>query len=213
MKIKSVRNSYKKRKKILSEESVRNNPFEQFSIWMGEVLNFGLIEPNAMILSTASLDALPTSRTVLLKEFSENGFVFYTNYQSAKAKDLSENPYASLLFLWLPLQRQVRITGKVKKVSRAVSRKYFVSRPKDSQIGAWASHQSSVIPNRFYLDARFEFFNKKFKNRSVPLPPFWGGYRLIPNSFEFWQGRNSRLHDRIKYTLVKKKWKIERLSP
>lgn len=199
--------------KELNEESVSSDPIKQFSVWMNEAIESNLREPNAMILATSSKEGIPSARTVLLKGFDEKGFVFYTNYKSSKAKDLEENSFASLLFLWLELERQVRIGGKVEKVSRKVSENYFHSRPRDHQLGAWASKQSSVISNRQVLETQFEEMKNRFENREIPLPPFWGGYLVKPHRIEFWQGRESRLHDRICYKLIDSKWKIERLSP
>lgn len=199
--------------KVLSENSVLSDPISQFSVWMNEAIESNLLEPNAMILSTANKNGIPSARTVLLKGFDEKGFVFFTNYMSAKAKDLGENPNTALLFLWLELERQIRITGKVEKLSNEESEKYFSSRPRESQLGAWASKQSSVIANRKVLEEQYEDMKRKFDGKEIPLPPFWGGYRVNPQRIEFWQGRESRLHDRICYTLDAGKWKIERLSP
>jgi len=209
--ISNPRNTYSL--KELSEESVSSNPIEQFTIWMNEAIESKLLEPNAMILATASKKGIPSARTVLLKGFDEKGFVFYTNYKSSKARDLDENPNAALLFLWAELERQIRISGKVVQVSREVSENYFHSRSREHQLGAWASWQSRVLENRNELEKRFEEMKKRFEDKEIPLPPFWGGYRVIPNRIEFWQGRESRLHDRICYTLIDGKWKIERLSP
>ena len=209
--ISNPRNTYSL--KELSEESVSSNPIEQFTIWMNEAIESKLLEPNAMILATASKKGIPSARTVLLKGFDEKGFVFYTNYKSSKARDLDENPIAALLFLWAELERQIRISGKVVQVSREVSEHYFHSRPREHQLGTWASWQSRVLENRNELEKRFEEMKKRFEDKEIPLPPFWGGYRVIPNRIEFWQGRESRLHDRICYTLIDGKWKIERLSP
>ena len=183
------------------------------SLWLDEAISSNLIDPNAMILATANKNRIPSARTVLLKGFDEKGFVFFTNYESAKTKELEENSFASLLFLWLELERQVRITGKTEKVSREESEKYFLTRPQESQLGAWASKQSEVIPNRKILENQFEEIKKRFENKEIPLPPFWGGYKVIPERIEFWQGRESRLHDRICYSSEKGKWKIERLLP
>jgi len=199
--------------KELSESTVFLDPTKQFSIWMNEAIKSDLLEPNAMILATASKEGIPSARTVLLKGFDKRGFVFYTNYESSKSKNLGENPIASLLFFWVELERQVRITGKVEKVSQADSEAYFISRPRESQLGAWASKQSSVITSREVLEKKFEGMKEKFEGKEIPLPPFWGGYRVIPQRIEFWQGRENRLHDRISYTLHAGKWKIERLSP
>jgi pyridoxamine 5'-phosphate oxidase len=199
--------------KELTESIVDPNPYIQFSHWFNEVLKSDLKEPNAMILSTASSKGIPSVRTVLLKKFDEEGFVFFTNYTSHKAKDLNENPNAEILFLWLELERQVRISGKVEKVSSEESEEYFHSRPTNSQVGAWASKQSSVIPNREFLQEKFTEYAEKYKDGKIPLPPFWGGFRVKPLEFEFWQGRESRLHDRICYQRKKDKWEIVRLSP
>ncbi len=199
--------------KELTESIVDPNPFTQFSHWFNELLKSDVIEPNAMILATASAEGIPSARTVLLKKFDEAGFVFFTNYESHKAQDLAANPNAEILFVWLDLERQVRIRGKVEKVSSEESAEYFHSRPTNSQIGAWASKQSSIIPGREYLEGKFRETAHRYKEGNIPLPPFWGGFRLIPDEFEFWQGRESRLHDRIGYRKKGKLWEIVRLSP
>ncbi len=199
--------------KELTENIVDPNPFTQFSHWFNELLKSDVKEPNAMVLATASAERIPSARTVLLKKFDETGFVFFTNYESHKARDLTVNPNAEILFVWLELERQVRIRGKVEKVSSEESEEYFHSRPTNSQIGAWASKQSSVIPNREFLAEKFRETAEKYKDGIIPLPPFWGGFRLIPNEFEFWQGRESRLHDRISYRRKGDNWEIVRLSP
>ncbi len=199
--------------KELTENIVDPNPFIQFSHWFNELLKSDVREPNAMVLATASVGGIPSARTVLLKKFDEEGFVFFTNYESHKAKDLTDNPNAEILFVWLDLERQVRIRGKVERVASKESAEYFHSRPTNSQIGAWASKQSSVIPDREFLEERFRETAEKYKNGKIPLPPFWGGFRLIPDEFEFWQGRESRLHDRISYRLKQNVWEIVRLSP
>ncbi len=199
--------------KELTENIVDPNPFVQFSHWFNELLKSDVTEPNAMVLATASADGIPSARTVLLKKFDEEGFVFFTNYESHKAKDLMANPKAQILFLWLELERQVRVSGKVERVSLQESEEYFHSRPTNSQIGAWASKQSSVIPDREYLEEKFKETAERYKDGEIPLPPFWGGFRLIPEEFEFWQGRESRLHDRINYRSKGKIWEIVRLSP
>ena len=208
-------NNFRKEYKLskLSEESVSLNPFEQFKIWFDEILKIDLIEPNAMILATANKKAKPSARVVLLKSFDENGFVFFTNYKSRKGKEFKVNPTASLLFFWPELERQVRIEGKVKFASREESKVYFHSRSRDSQIAAWVSAQSSVIPDRNFLESKFAELKSKFGNNEIPIPDYWGGYRLIPGTFEFWQGRENRLHDRICYRFKNKKWKIFRLAP
>src|SRR4030065_2440114 len=166
--ISNPRNTYSL--KELSEESVSSNPIEQFTIWMNEAIELKLLDPNAMTLATASKEGIPSARTVLLKGFDERGFVFYTNYESTKAKDLDENPNAALLFLWIELERQVRISGEVEKVSQADSEEYFISRPRESQLGAWASKQSSVIASREVLERQFEEMKKRFENKEIPLP-------------------------------------------
>lgn len=197
----------------LTENKADPNPFSQFSKWYNEILKSDIIEPNAMVLATSSVNGIPSVRTVLLKNFDKYGFVFYTNYESNKAKDLLSNPYAELLFLWLEQERQVRIYGKVEKVSIEESEEYFHSRPESSQIGSWASRQSSIIPGRKYLEQQYNEYSEKFKNTKIPLPSFWGGFRLIPEKFEFWQARESRLHDRIYYKKKNDDWEILRLSP
>jgi pyridoxamine 5'-phosphate oxidase len=166
-----------------------------------------------MNVSTVSKEGKPSSRIVLLRNFSENGFVFYTNYNSKKGNDISENNSAAINFFWPQLERQIRIEGKLQKVDSKISDEYFASRPHDSQLGAWASNQSEVLKNRQELEEKFAALEKKFAGINVPRPEHWGGYCLVPDSIEFWQGRPSRIHDRIKFTTVNNEWKIERLSP
>lgn len=198
----------------LDENDLHSNPIEQFSIWYQAALEADLIHPNAFTLATSTNDGKPSSRVLLLKDFDEKGFVFYTNSQSKKGDDLSHNPYAAISFWWGKLERQVRIEGEIKKVSSDEADEYFSSRPRGSQIGAWASNQSSVIESRDILDNRFKEYEDKYKDVSVPRPLYWNGYRLIPNSIEFWQGRDNRLHDRIRYNLQSDgKWARERLAP
>ena len=198
----------------LEESMVNSDPLEQFKIWFYEALEAKLTEPNAFILSTIDGSGFPASRTLLVKEITESGFIFYSNYQSDKAKEIQENPNAGMTFLWLELQRQVRIKGVVSKIPRDKSEKYFQSRPFESQLGAWASPQSQVIPNRTVLDQTMENLREKYKNQeALPLPEFWGGYLLQPLEVEFWQGRMARLHDRIRYKKWEGVWKIERLAP
>jgi pyridoxamine 5'-phosphate oxidase len=209
-KLERLRGNYSKKK--LDEEAVKNDPFEQFSLWLEEAINSGITEPNAMILSTSGKTNKPNARVVLLKEISNEGFVFFTNYGSDKSKELKDNPSASVLFFWRELGRQIRIAGKVKKISKKQSEDYFKTRPYESKIAAWISKQSSVIPDRDFLVKRFNEYKEKFKN-DVPLPPEWGGYALHPQYFEFWQGRLNRLHDRIVYKKQKNEWKILRLAP
>lgn len=190
------------------------NPFEQFNIWFNQARQAQLPEPNAMTLATATSSGIPSARIVLLKEFSEQGFVFFTNYNSHKGRELSENPNAALVFAWIELFRQVRIEGKVEKISPSESEKYFQSRPRGSQIGAWASPQSSVITSRSLIEEKQQQLEAEYYNEAVlPLPPFWGGYLLIPQRIEFWQGRENRLHDRILFTRADVGWQRYRLAP
>jgi pyridoxamine 5'-phosphate oxidase len=197
----------------LNEQTADKDPFKQFERWYNEILNSGTVEPTAMIVATANKKGIPTVRTVLLKSYDKQGFVFFTNYESRKGKDLAENPKAALLFLWKEEKRQVRIIGNIEKVSKEESEEYFRSRPIESQLGAWASKQSNVIPNREHLLDKYEKYKKQFEGKEIPLPPNWGGYRVIPEEIEFWQGRENRLHDRICYTISGKEWNISRLSP
>ncbi|MCB0548876.1 MAG: pyridoxamine 5'-phosphate oxidase [Phaeodactylibacter sp.] len=194
---------------------VNEDPLLQFGNWFGEAMAAQLPEPNAMILATSTPDGMPSARTVLLKAADEQGFVFYTNYESRKGKVLERNPRAALVFLWLELQRQVRVEGLIEKVSREESEAYFISRPKGSQIGAWVSPQSQPIDGRDILEAKTIELERQYAGSEyLPLPPNWGGFRVRPTLLEFWQGRPNRLHDRIQYTLLEKgKWKIERLAP
>jgi pyridoxamine 5'-phosphate oxidase len=189
------------------------HPFVQFNRWFDQAVESGISEPNAMTLATVDQEGKPRARVVLLKALDENGFVFYTNYESQKGQQLESNPNASLVFLWLELQRQVRIEGKVEKVSEAESDAYFSVRPKASQIGAMASPQSQIIPSRQYLEEKYQKLEKEFAGREVPRPKNWGGYRLIPDCMEFWQGRLSRLHDRLLYEKTGRSWTIKRLAP
>lgn len=195
------------------ESHVLKNPIVQFKMWFDEAVLSKIEEPNAMTLATASSEGVPNARIVLLKEYDKKGFVFYTNYESQKGKELEKNNSAVILFFWKELVRQVRIKGNVQKISEEESREYFQSRPRESQLGAWASKQSSSIPDRKFLEDKFNSLVKKFEGKEIPLPPYWGGYRLFPSEIEFWQGRESRLHDRILYRLIENEWKINRLSP
>ena len=198
----------------LSEKDVEADPILQFKKWWDHALASKLNEPNAMVLATASKEAVPSARIVLLKDFNENGFVFFTNYDSYKGQQLSENPKACLVFFWEELERQVRITGLVFKLSSTESDEYFNSRPEGSRIGAWASPQSQVIENRNWLEERFNKLSSEMKDGTIQRPPHWGGYLVKPVIVEFWQGRVSRLHDRIQYFLQEDgNWKIERLAP
>jgi pyridoxamine 5'-phosphate oxidase len=197
----------------LNRKDLNPCPFSQFEFWFQQARTAELKEVNAMSLATIREDGMPQVRTVLLKIFDERGFVFFTNYNSAKAKEINHNPQAAVLFPWLDLERQVRISGAVEKISTAESFKYFASRPRGSQLGAWISEQSQVISNRSVLKTLMNQIKEKFKEGQVPLPDSWGGYRIIPESFEFWQGRANRLHDRFKYTQDKSGWQINRLAP
>jgi pyridoxamine 5'-phosphate oxidase len=199
----------------LSETECETNPIDQFRLWFqqaAELCRPGS-EPNAMTLATATPDGIPSARVLLLKGFDERGFVFFTNYESRKGQEIETNPNAAMVFYWPELERQVRVSGTVERVSREESEAYFETRPRESQLGAWASRQSSVIGGREELEAQFRTKAESF-NGAIPTPPFWGGYRLIPQSIEFWQGRPSRLHDRLVYrSIADGSWQIERLSP
>jgi pyridoxamine 5'-phosphate oxidase len=198
----------------LRRHDLNPDPLIQFRLWFQEALQAELLEPNAMTLATATREGKVSARTVLLKAFDERGFVFFTNYTSQKAQALTENPQAGLLFPWLPLERQVSISGPVEKITPVESLAYFSSRPFGSRLGAWVSSQSSIIPSRKFLEMKFEEMKNKFAAEEVPLPDFWGGYRVVPEAIEFWQGSANRLHDRFHYTRQKdQSWKIERLSP
>ncbi|MEA5603345.1 pyridoxamine 5'-phosphate oxidase [Nostoc sp. UHCC 0252] len=198
----------------LSELEVDLNPFIQFKKWFDQALAGQLPEPNAMTLATITPDGKPSARMVLLKDFDERGFAFFTNYNSRKGQELAENPLAALVFWWAELERQVRICGYVEKVSEAESDQYFDTRPPKSRLGAWVSNQSEVIESREVLERRMQEFYSKYENQEIPRPPHWGGLRVIPTEIEFWQGRSSRLHDRLLYSrLDNGTWKIERLSP
>ena len=198
----------------LSENDVESHPVDQFTKWWHQAVNSEILEPNAMTLATASADGLPSARIVLLKGFDKEGFIFYTNYNSYKGLQLEENPKACLVFFWKELERQVRIVGLVNKANAKLSDTYFLSRPQGSQLGAWASPQSKIIESRDWLDNKYLQVEKEFKGKQLARPPFWGGYVVKPIIIEFWQGRPSRLHDRIQYTLTESgSWKIERLAP
>lgn len=198
----------------LSEDSVQDNPIDQFTTWLNEAIKAEAAEATAMVLSTVSGSGRPSARVVLLKEINKQGFVFFTNYQSRKGHDLEENPFASLTFFWPALERQVRIEGKVEKVDAAVSDNYFHSRPIGSQIGAWASPQSQQIESREELEKADSKYTQQFQGLEViPRPDYWGGYILIPDKIEFWQGRPNRLHDRIAYELNENVWLKKRLAP
>jgi len=198
----------------LSKTEIDSNPFIQFKKWFDQALAAQLPEPNAMSIATATPDGTPSARMVLLKDFDERGFVFFTNYNSRKGQELAENPQAALVFWWAELERQVRISGYVEKVSEKESDQYFNSRPANSRLGAWVSNQSEVIENREVLEQRLQEFQSKYENQEISRPSHWGGLRVIPSEIEFWQGRSSRLHDRLLYNRLNDgSWKIERLSP
>lgn len=199
--------------KALSESEISENPFSQFAIWFNEAIECRIDEPNAMALATVAPDGFPGNRIVLLKGFSGEGFSFFTNYNSSKGQDLVHNNKAALLFFYKEMERQIRITGTVKKISEANSVEYFASRPKESRIAAWVSEQSSIIPGRHILEERFNELSETYSTSEVPKPPHWGGYILHPLSFEFWQGRTNRLHDRILYRLNDNIWQCVRLAP
>ena len=197
----------------LKESEADPNPIEQFRRWFDEVLAANLHEPNAMTLATATPDGRPSARVVLLKGFDERGFVFYTNYEGRKAHELEANPRCALVFYWGELERQVRIEGRVRRVAERESDAYFVVRPRGSQLGAWASEQSRPIRDREALERRLRELEAEYEGSPVPRPPFWGGYRVEPEKMEFWQGRENRLHDRLRYSRTADGWKIERLQP
>lgn len=200
----------------LTHDILAPEPFAQFGLWFKQACETKVLEPNAMSLATVDASGAPSCRTVLLKAFDARGFVFFTNYTSRKALDLAANANAALLFPWLALERQVQTTGLVEKISPAESLAYFMSRPYGSQLGAWVSHQSAVISSRQLLLKKLDEMKRKFLEGRVPLPDFWGGYRLVPRAMEFWQGRPNRLHDRFLYTrepAPENTWRIERLAP
>ena len=198
----------------LDREDLAADPVLQFEDWFGYACETVAMDPNALSISTVDVKNRPSSRTVLLKYFDENGFVFYTNYESKKSVQIEANPNVALLFFWSDAARQVKIRGKAERISTKETLKYFVARPRGSQIGAWVSAQSSVITSRSLLENKFQEMKEKFSNKEIPLPSFWGGYRVIPEEIEFWQGRRNRLHDRFQYTKQDDGlWTIERLAP
>ncbi|MFE9469198.1 pyridoxamine 5'-phosphate oxidase [Streptomyces virginiae] len=202
------------RSEIVHEESLAADPMEQFARWFQQAADSHLFEPNAMVVSTATPDGRPSSRTVLLKQFDSRGFVFFTNYASRKGRELAANPHVALLFPWHPIARQVIVTGTASRIGRDETAAYFRSRPHGSQLGAWASEQSSVIGSRAELDGRYAELAARYpEGEQVPVPPEWGGLRVVPQEVEFWQGHENRLHDRLHYVLEGEKWRLERLCP
>ncbi|MCX2839285.1 pyridoxamine 5'-phosphate oxidase [Salinimicrobium sp. MT39] len=198
----------------LLEEEIPKDPFELFHVWIREIeTNKEVDEVNTMNLSTVGLDGFPMSRVVLLKEYDDEGFVFYTNYESEKGRSIAKNPRVCLSFFWPKSERQVMIKGLAERTSEEESTTYFHSRPRGSQLGAWASQQSSVIPSREYLQKKLELLEEEFDGKDIPKPVYWGGYKVIPSEFEFWQGRPNRLHDRIYYSKEGEAWKMDRLAP
>jgi pyridoxamine 5'-phosphate oxidase len=197
----------------LERENLADDPFDQFEKWMAQFLELGLADPTAMTVATVAPDGQPSQRIVLLKHVDQSGFVFYTNYSSRKANEIDANPKISLHFPWHAVERQVKVCGVAEKVSPAESLRYFTSRPKGSQLAAAASPQSKVISSRTLLLNEFERLKQKFRDGEIPLPDFWGGYRVVPNEIEFWQGGQNRLHDRFRYIRSEDSWEIDRLAP
>lgn len=207
----NLREEYRQRS--LNRADLHPDPMDQFRSWLDEARHAAVREPNAMVLSTVDADGQPFTRTVLLKDMDERGLVFYTNFESRKARQIATNPAVSVLFLWLDLERQVSINGTAERISTAQSLRYFLSRPLGSRLGAWSSQQSSVITSRALLEAKLADMKRKFADGEVPLPSFWGGYRIQPHSYEFWQGRQNRLHDRFLYQWHSGDWQLQRLQP
>ncbi|WP_405983038.1 pyridoxamine 5'-phosphate oxidase [Streptomyces sp. NBC_00158] len=202
------------RSEIVEEAGLADDPMAQFALWFQQAADSHLFEPNAMVVSTATAAGRPSSRTVLLKQFDSRGFVFFTNYGSRKVREIDENPYVSLLFPWHPIARQVIVTGRAERIGRDETAAYFRSRPHGSQLGAWASAQSTVIGSRAELDRRYAELEARYpEGEQVPVPPEWGGLRVLPDALEFWQGHENRLHDRLRYVLDGDKWRVERLCP
>jgi pyridoxamine 5'-phosphate oxidase len=199
--------------KPLHRANLDSNPFSQFDNWFEEALQAEAMDPNAMSIATVATNGQPSIRTVLLKYYDEDGFVFYTNLGSRKADEIDGNDRVALLFYWHELHRQIKIIGRAERISAADNIRYFMRRPRDSQIGAWVSRQSSIISSRSILENKFAEIKQKYANGEIPLPSFWGGYRVVPTDIEFWQGRENRLHDRFMYTSADAGWDIERLAP
>jgi pyridoxamine 5'-phosphate oxidase len=209
--ISNLRQEYKRASFDIKD--AMKSPFEQFHHWFDDAVKSEILEPNAFTLATVDAEGMPDARILLLKGLDKTGFVFYTNYESTKGTQIAKNPKASMVFFWPEVERQVRLRGVIEKVSQNESREYFHSRPRASQLGAWSSKQSSNITNRSVITDQFTQYEKEFGDDEIPLPDFWGGYRLLPSWWEFWQGRESRLHDRIAYTQCKTGWQCDRLSP
>lgn len=209
--INELRKEY--RLKALDIHQLDADPITQFKQWLHEAQQAQIMEANAMTLATASAEGMPSCRTVLLKIIDPKGFIFFTNYESRKGQDLAAHPFASVTFLWRELERQVIISGQVEKLTRTESDIYFASRPREAQLAAWASKQGQVIASREELEQSYLHYEKLYLGQKIPLPPYWGGYRLLPDHFEFWQGREHRLHDRFCYQLQAHQWHIDRLAP
>ncbi len=201
------------RQAALLESEANSDPIGQFQNWFEAAVAAQLPEPNAMTIATATRDGMPSARVVLLKDVDDRGFVFFTNYNSHKGQELTNNPHGAIVFLWTELERQVRIQGRVEKIAPAESDEYFYSRPPGSRLGAWASNQSEVVTGREVLDQQLADLEAKYANQEIPRPEHWGGFRVIPSMIEFWQGRSSRLHDRLRYRLIEGTWVVDRLSP
>lgn len=209
--LENLRNEYAQ--SGLRREQLNPNPFEQLRVWIEDAESAGLLQPNALSLATVDANGMPSVRTVLLKSFDEQGLIFFTNYQSRKANEISNNGNVGILFPWVPLERQIKIRGRAEKISTSESFKYFTSRPEGSQLAAWCSPQSRKVESRAALETLFANMQDKFRSGKIPLPDFWGGYRVVPETIEFWQGRINRLHDRFEYQRSENGWDINRLAP
>ena len=197
----------------LTEDNINPDPFKQFDIWFKDAHDIGLKDPNAMNVASATKDGVPSSRMVLLKSYDKNGFIFYTNYTSRKSREILDNPLVALNFFWDALERQVRVEGKIKKIDSKISDEYFASRARLSQLGAHASNQSEVIENYDVITNKLKELEKKYEDQEIPRPEHWGGFIIVPDTIEFWQGHQGRIHDRLKFRRADQKWKLDRLSP